>query len=167
MTDRAVTVDFVIELYNGLENLGIKIWIDGGWGVDVLLGKQTRPHKDLDIAIQEKDVPELRKMLTAKGFKQVREDSKWNFVLSDEPGHEVDVHSFVFSDEGEVIEGIMYPAESLTGTGIINGHSLQCIKAEYAVKFHNGYELQEKDFRDVAAICEKFNLQLPEAYVNF
>ena len=51
----------VIELYNELENLGTKIWIDGGWGVDALLGKQTRTHEDLDIAIEWKDVPKLRK----------------------------------------------------------------------------------------------------------
>jgi lincosamide nucleotidyltransferase A/C/D/E len=43
-----------------LEKLGIEIWVDGGWGVDALLGEQTRPHKDLDIAIQQKDVPQLR-----------------------------------------------------------------------------------------------------------
>ncbi len=29
----------VIDLYATLENLGIKIWIDGGWAVDALLGK--------------------------------------------------------------------------------------------------------------------------------
>ncbi len=28
----------VISLYNKLENLNIKIWIDVGWGVDALLG---------------------------------------------------------------------------------------------------------------------------------
>jgi lincosamide nucleotidyltransferase A/C/D/E len=30
----------------------IEFYVDGGWGVDALLGKQTRPHADLDIAIQ-------------------------------------------------------------------------------------------------------------------
>jgi lincosamide nucleotidyltransferase A/C/D/E len=42
----------VIDFYTTLENLGIEIWVDGGWGVDALLGEQTLPHKDLDIAIQ-------------------------------------------------------------------------------------------------------------------
>ena len=45
----------VIDLYNRLENIGIKIWIDGGFCVDALLGKQTRPHQDLDIAMEWKE----------------------------------------------------------------------------------------------------------------
>ncbi|WP_406347422.1 nucleotidyltransferase domain-containing protein [Streptomyces sp. NBC_00144] len=27
---------------------GVEVWLgDGGWGVDALLGEQTRPHKDV------------------------------------------------------------------------------------------------------------------------
>jgi lincosamide nucleotidyltransferase A/C/D/E len=157
----------VIDLYTKLENLNIKIWIDGGWGVDILLGKQTRFHKDMDIAIQEKDVPALRKLLEAEGYKQIREDNKWNFVLRDDFGKEVDVHSFIFDKDGNVIDGIMYPPASLTGTASINGHTLRCIPPEFMVKFHSGYELKEKDFKDVSAICEKFNIELPQEYYKF
>ena len=32
-----------------LENTGITYWLDGGWGVDILAGKQTRNHRDIDI----------------------------------------------------------------------------------------------------------------------
>jgi lincosamide nucleotidyltransferase A/C/D/E len=38
----------VVDLYRTLEKLGVRIWIDGGWGIDALLGKQTRAHADLD-----------------------------------------------------------------------------------------------------------------------
>ena len=62
----------VVNLYFELDNLGIKIWVDGGWGVDALLGKQTRPHKDLDIAIQQKDIPKLRELLEAQEYKDVK-----------------------------------------------------------------------------------------------
>jgi lincosamide nucleotidyltransferase A/C/D/E len=48
--------------------LGINIWIDGGWGVDALLGAQTRPHKDLDIAIEERDVAGLSAALEARAI---------------------------------------------------------------------------------------------------
>ena len=30
------------------------------------------------------------------------------------------------------------------------------------VRFHSGYDLKEKDFRDVSALCEKFGIELPE-----
>jgi lincosamide nucleotidyltransferase A/C/D/E len=46
----------VFDVYVTLEKEGVQIWIEGGWGVDALLGKETRPHKDLDIAIQWNDV---------------------------------------------------------------------------------------------------------------
>src|SRR5712675_1974050 len=53
----------VIHLYTTLEKLGVEVWIDGEGGVDALLGKQTRPHQDLDIAIEQKDVLRLRQFL--------------------------------------------------------------------------------------------------------
>lgn len=40
----------VVKLYKLFEENGIEVWIDGGWGIDALLGEQTRPHQDLDIA---------------------------------------------------------------------------------------------------------------------
>lgn len=36
----------VISLF---EIAGITYWIDGGWGVDILAGRQTRDHRDMDI----------------------------------------------------------------------------------------------------------------------
>lgn len=32
-----------------LEALGIKYWVEGGWGVDILTGRQNREHRDIDI----------------------------------------------------------------------------------------------------------------------
>jgi lincosamide nucleotidyltransferase A/C/D/E len=84
--------------------------------------------------------------------------------LADDTGHEIDVHAFVYDDNGNVIEGIMYPAASLTGEGIINEQPVRCIAPEYVVKFHSGYELKETDFKDVRAICEKFDISVPDEF---
>jgi len=35
------------------------------------------------------------------------------------------------------------------------------------VKFHSGYQLKEKDFRDVFALCRKFGVPLPAKYEHF
>src|ERR1700734_3421668 len=96
-----ISVD-VVSLYTELENLGITIWIDGGWGVDALLGEQTRPHQDLDIAVQQKDVLHLRQFLKAQGYKDIKleEARAWNFVLGDENGREIDFHVIVIDDKG-------------------------------------------------------------------
>jgi len=30
---------------------GCSVWVAGGWGVDALVGRQTRLHRDLDLAL--------------------------------------------------------------------------------------------------------------------
>jgi lincosamide nucleotidyltransferase A/C/D/E len=164
----------VINLYTELENLKIMIWVDGGWGVDALLGKETRIHQDLDIAVQEKDVLRLREPLLERGFRDIKleEARPWNFVLGDQDGREIDFHVIVLDDHGNGLygpaeKGEMYPAASLTGTGSINGRIVRCISPEWMVKFHSGYKLKEKDFQDVSALCEKFGIKLPEEFAQF
>jgi lincosamide nucleotidyltransferase A/C/D/E len=164
----------VIDLYTTLEKLGVQIWIDGGWGVDALLGEQTRPHTDLDIAIQQKDVRMLRQFLRTRQYRDIKlEDARaWNFVLRDENGREIDVHVIVLDDKGNGLygppeKGEMYPAASLTGTGVIENRTVRCISPEWVVKFHSGYQLKEKDFRDVSALCKRFGIGLPAVYERF
>lgn len=166
-----MTAGDVIDLYFQLEGLGIEIRLDGGWGVDALLGRETRTHADVDIVIQHRDVPALREWLTARGYRDLERDdtSPWNFVLGDDRGHEVDVHAVTLDAEGNglygpIEKGIMYPAASLTGTGTIDGRAVRCISAEYMVRFHSGYKLRESDYQDVSALCERFGIELPEEY---
>src|SRR5690242_455224 len=42
----------VVALYTLLDDHGVRLWVDGGWGIDALLAEQTRPHKDLDVLAQ-------------------------------------------------------------------------------------------------------------------
>jgi lincosamide nucleotidyltransferase A/C/D/E len=169
-----MTVADVIDLYTELENLKITIWVDGGWGVDALIGEQTRAHQDLDIAIQKKDVPRLRQLLREHGYQEIKlQDARpWNFVFGDDNGREVDIHVIVLDDNGNGQYGPrdkeeMYPAAALTGTGSINGHPVRCISPEWMVKFHSGRKLKEKDFRDVSVLCKKFGIPLPESITKF
>ena len=165
---KVITSRDVIVLYTGLEEMGIKIWIDGGWSVDALLGKQTRPHQDLDIAIQKKDLPKLRTFLESRGYREVERDEKkkWNFVLGDDAGHEIDVHAFTFDDQGRVVEGIEYSDGSLGGIGKIDGCTVRCIAPEHLIAFHTRHKPKDKDYKDVAALCEKFGIDYPEGYTH-
>ena len=117
-----MTAGDVISLYTELENLNIKIWIDGGWCVDALIRERTRKHKDLDIPIQHKDVSRLRQLLHERGYREIKlqEARPWNFVLGDDTGREIDIHLIVLDDDGNGLygppeNGEMYPAASLTG----------------------------------------------------
>jgi lincosamide nucleotidyltransferase A/C/D/E len=159
-----MTAADIIDLYSEFQQRGITVWIDGGWGVDALLGHQTRHHADLDLAVDHEHVPELKKILKARGYKEIRRASEWNFVFSDASGQEVDIHAFVYDDKGNIVDGILYPALSLTGRGAIAEHSVNCISAEHLIKFHTGYTLRPSDYEDVTALCRKFGIELPDEY---
>jgi len=168
-SDREMSGAVVVQLMQLFEHHGIDVVVDGGWGVDALLGEQTRSHGDLDIALQHKDVPKLRALLEAHGYRDVpRDDTRdCNFVMGNDQGHEVDFHSYTFDAHGKLVFGVEYPLRSLTGTGSIQGYRVKCISAEWMVKFHSGYELDENDYRDVSALCERFGIALPVEYESF
>jgi lincosamide nucleotidyltransferase A/C/D/E len=60
-----MTAEVGLEIIRLFDQLHIDVCIDGGWGVDALLGRQTRKHEDLDIAIPHKDVMIVRTLLEA------------------------------------------------------------------------------------------------------
>jgi hypothetical protein len=164
-----MTASDVIEFVQLLNQNHIGVYIDGGWGVDALLGEQTRRHADLDIAVQHQDVPRIRALLEARGYKDVpRDDTRdCNFVLGDDRGRQIDVHSYTFDAAGNLVFGVPYPFDSLNGTGSVDGYPVKCISPEWMVKFHTGYELDENDYHDVRLLCWRFGLEMPAEYGEF
>ncbi len=164
-----MTANDVIAFVQLLNQHKIEVCIGGGWGVDALLGRQTRPHADLDIAVAHQDAPQIRALLEARGYQDVPRDDTWecNFVLGDDQGHLIDFHSCTFDAEGNNIFGVPYPFASLQGKGAINGFPVKCVPAEWLVQFHTGYKLDENDYRDVKALCQQFGLEIPSEYGEF
>jgi lincosamide nucleotidyltransferase A/C/D/E len=159
----------VIEIVQLFEENAIEVHIDGGWGVDALLGEQTRTHADLDVAVQHRDVAQIRVLIGARGYRdRLREDTRdCNFVLADHQGHQIDVHSYAFDSMGNHVYGIEYPYDSLSGYGTVNQYPVRCISPEWMVKFHTGYAFDENDYRNVKALCEHFGIPLPLEYEEF
>jgi lincosamide nucleotidyltransferase A/C/D/E len=157
------------DLVRFLEQHDLEVYVDGGWAVDALLGEQTRPHDDLDIALPHQQVPSLRALLAALGFwEQSRDDTReCNFVLADKHGCRLDVHSYTLDTAGNNVYGVAYRSEHLTGRGSINGYPVRCICPEWLVKFHTGYELDDNDYHDVRLVCERFGITMPDEYRKF
>src|SRR5262245_55094904 len=88
-----MTADTVLAVLATLEQASVKVWLDGGWGVDALLCQQTREHGDLDLIVSSLDVHTLREALRARGFELKDGGTATGFVLADERGQEVDVHA--------------------------------------------------------------------------
>lgn len=161
-----MTIGDVLAFLDVMKENGIEVVVDGGWGVDALLGIQSRRHLDLDIAVERRFIPLLRKVLGRVGYEDVpRNDThEYNFVLGDTKGHRIDVHSYEFDDAGQLRFGIPYPIDSLEGTGMIAHRPVRCITPERMVEFHAAYDGDDDDRRDVVALCQKFGLPVPEQY---
>jgi len=163
-----VTSEDVLFLYSFLTENGIPVWVDGGWGVDALLGKQTREHSDLDIAVARKDNAKLRMLLAKRGYsEEARDDiAEWMYVMKNATGIQVDVHAFEYDKSGKNVYGVQYPFGSLSGKGMIGGQEVSCISPEWMFKFKTAYEPKEKDLKDVQALSDKFGFELPSSYTG-
>ena len=156
----------VITLYNWLKENSIIIWIDGGWGVDALIGTQTREHQDLDIAVHRKDNAKLRLLLEYNGYKEEKrfDSSEFMYVMRKGAEQEIDIHVFEYDDNGRNTYGIAYPFGSLTGKGVLDTQEVNCIAPEWMFKFKTSYAPKEKDIHDVRALSEAFGFALPDIY---
>ena len=160
-----MTADEAIEVLDALDGAGLTVWVDGGWGVDALVGRTTRDHADLDLAIDREDLPEAQRVLEGMGFRHdrgVEPGLPARLVVRDEAGRQVDLHPLRFDDAGDGWQQLSdegddwgrYPAEGLAASGSIGGRRVQCLSAELQVLFHQGYETTAKDDHDLALLRE-------------
>lgn len=158
----------LVELLQFIESAAISVWLDGGWGIDALLEKQTRTHRDVDIILPVADVPKLQELLARRGF-AIREGAPPDsFVLANGSGLEVDVHAVAFDNDGNGVyrmqngEDWIFPAEGFSGRGVIAGKSVSCLSPTTQVLCHaHGYTPVHKDFRDMEHLKERFGVELP------
>ena len=159
----------VVDLLKQINNLGVTAWIGGGWGVDALMGFQTRPHNDIDIYMEKRNGDDFIKMLISKGYSEVKEEytSEAHRVWKNSSSHIVDLHLIEFKEEDPealYFEGEAYPLYVLGGKGNIGGISVHCFTAEAQLLFHQGYDHGEKDRHDVLLLCKTFGLDIPAEY---
>lgn len=53
---------------------GVVATIAGGWGIDALLGRQTRTHGDLDLLVSRQQLQHATRVLSSLEFEEVRRD---------------------------------------------------------------------------------------------
>ena len=163
----SMTVDIVHWFLNLFDELGITVWLDGGWGVDALLGEQTRKHQDLDIIISWEDSAVLTQALLARGFVDIHTDDRKdrNFVMGHQLHGLIDFHVVKLTEDGGALYG---PGEidwvitesELNDVGYIGGRKVRCLSVDYQVRSHSGYILTDTDFADMRALHEKYGVAL-------
>ncbi len=164
--------DDVVALVGELRARGVNVCVGGGWGVDALLGEQTREHSDLDVWLPAGDLEQAFRALGRFGVDRVQPwpgDRPWNFVLHDGGQLRVDLHLFEVLPDGSIhygsaVDGVSFPAEALGGHGVVGGVAVSCEAAEWSVRWHTGYPARPQDRHDVAVLCRRFGMALPEGF---
>lgn len=158
----------VLEVLGWAAALGVDAWLDGGWGVDALVGRQTRSHGDLDLVIEARHEQAFVERLREHGFDHV---PMWyttdaHTVWRDAAGRTVDLHLIVIDGNGDGAYGVegSYSARGLAGRGAVGGAAVRCLSPEIQVEFHRGYEIRPQDRHDVGLLCETFAVPLPSEY---
>jgi lincosamide nucleotidyltransferase A/C/D/E len=163
-----MTAASVVDLLRMFEAAGVSPWVDGGWGVDALLGYQSRPHADLDIVIPQSAVPTARGALTAAGFIVLRDWLPTALAMRHEDGREVDLHAITPTEDGGGDQQLLPPEPPFhydaPTTGVVSGTHVTCVDAATQLRAHTGYDPQPEDRADVAALVTRFRLPLPAGY---
>jgi lincosamide nucleotidyltransferase A/C/D/E len=162
-----MTAEDVVEIIGWLSAIGADVWLDGGWGVDALIGEQTREHKDLDLIVRDSHEPLMREVLGNHGFTEKEGSVPQSFVLADRPGREVDVHPVTFDDRGDAHllsddgEPFDHPARAFAAAGIVLGQRVACLSAEAQMSNHAwGYTPSDTDFHDMRLLHERLGTPL-------
>ena len=152
-------------VYELLDQDGVRCWVMGGWGVDALLGRVTREHKDLDLLVLITDLPRYADIVQRHGFGRKDEwgenqriavgavpfDSA--FVDAHPDGREIDVHVIDVDPQGVVtqfhIDPWPLPRDAISGAGTIAGRMVRCVTRDAQIAMHTGYDLPEKHREDV------------------
>jgi len=151
------------------DTLDVRVWVAGGWGIDALIGEQTRSHDDLDLAVDTVRFEDFVDALMQGGFEI---DVNWMPVrlqMRRGDGAVVDLRPVSFGSGRcgvhESLDGVqyLYPRRDLT-FGTIAGHRVPCLSAMLQLGFHLGYAPSEQDRSDMAALAAATGVELREPY---
>jgi lincosamide nucleotidyltransferase A/C/D/E len=164
----------VAALQRRLSDRGLDWCVVGGWGVDALLGEQTREHKDLDVLLPLVALHGTLELLQDEGFRLAHTWSESRplagsapllnepipsaFVLTDAEAREVDVHVYDVVDERIVnlwdTDRVLAP-DDLDAAGAIGGIEVRCMTAAMQVVCHQGYDLPLAHAQDVRRLQQR------------
>ncbi|MEV0783009.1 amino acid transporter [Streptomyces sp. NPDC050423] len=154
----------VLSVLSLLREAGTDVVIAGGWGIDALVGEETRPHQDLDLLHRREQEPALVAALVAAGYAQTVDWRPVRFVLSHPSGSGIDLHPLEFAPDGSATqssfdprEPFRYPAECFV-TGTVGGTPVRCISVRQQVEFHQGYDPGPADLHDMALLRREFGV---------
>jgi lincosamide nucleotidyltransferase A/C/D/E len=166
---RDMGVGEAMTLLESIERAAGRIYLVGGWGVDALVGRQTRLHDDLDLAFEARPEAEERilEVLGRWGYQLCEEHLVVDGLfpvrrsLRDASGHGIDLLPFrpyvtsdaggATADDGGVLPTFQ-PTDFVAGELRDRGRRLkvQCLRAELQLASRERHDLRPSDHHDIA-----------------
>ena len=142
------------DVLDALDRAGVRHWVAGGWGVDALVGAQTRAHRDLDLAVDAADHDACMEALSRLGYLIETDWLPVRVEVAATGDRWVDVHPVGFDAQGVGLQGdstgthFRYPPTAFV-TRLLGGRAVPCLSADQQLLFHSGYELRPQDEHDL------------------
>ena len=159
----------ITEVLNAANELGIEVWLRGGWAMDFYLGQVTREHDDVDWSVWEKDLPAISALLTSRRWVDlaILPLEQQRDVLRDDV--EIGFAPLSRSEAGCVVVGggpyrcEPWPEDMISNAvaGELEGISCPIISPAAQIEIKRmmpiwapGFRRREKDTRDIATLEE-------------
>jgi lincosamide nucleotidyltransferase A/C/D/E len=123
----------VVEVLEVLERAECRSWVAGGWGVDALVGRQTREHRDLDLAIDAEQEAFAVAALRRLGYEVETDWRPARVELGAAGWRWVDLHPVCFNRHGHGCQVDLdggffeYPSDCFA-TGRLGGRSVRAYR---------------------------------------
>ena len=168
----------VVRILAAFDDAEVGFWVAGGWGIDALIGRQTRRHSDLDLVLDDSrgDEARARRVLAKLGFRfenlDAVADSRLPRIvqLHDRSGRVVDLLPVDLMSLPIVVHSHRPPSRDgraadsdgrrnqLFAVGRIGSRAVTCLAPAVQLALHQGYDLTKSAHRDVALLCRRFGL---------
>ncbi len=148
----SMNADDVVRVTVALADADVRFWIGGGWGVDALLGYQTRPHRDLDLVLAHEQLDTACLVLEPAGY------SPHGGLAEHVPGallperRPLEDRRLLLLDLHPVDLATWPPvatADSPFAAGAIDGTPVPCLSASLQREARRGYTLEAEDHHDL------------------
>ena len=146
----------VLAVVDWLEARGAVHVITGGWAVDALVGRATRPHRDLDVIVEAGACDGLARWLRGRGYEVVVD---WLPIRVEHRRGRcgVDLHPMKVDGRGDGVQAgfgtqvFEHRAADRT-RGRIGGRRVVVATAARLMELHRGYEPRPEDLHDIALL---------------
>lgn len=99
-----MTADDVLTVLSLPRGARADVRIGGGWGIDALVGEQTRDQGDVDLMHRQEQEAAVVTAPAAAGFAETLDRRPVRFVVTARDGREIHLHPLVFAEDGSAVQ---------------------------------------------------------------